>query len=100
PGNPEGDIAEDHPEAHQRERRREAHHDRDHDEPEHGEPEGRIAHGFLCSTALRCRAASSMACAPSIAIRRDSSSTYSLWPSCVWMTSISDRKIDLVCRLL
>ena len=42
---PEREVAEDHPEAHQRERGREAHHDRDHDEPEHRETERGIAHG-------------------------------------------------------
>ena len=36
---PESDVAEDHPEAHERKRRRKAHHDRDHDEPEHGQAE-------------------------------------------------------------
>src|SRR5207237_812961 len=88
-GHPERDVPEDHAQAHQRERGGEAHHDGDHDEPEHGEAEGGIAHGLLCSTALRWRAASSIACAPSIAMRRDSSSTYSLLPSWVWITSIS-----------
>src|SRR5262249_60556771 len=82
-------VAEAHAQPQEREGGREAHHDRHHDEREHREAERGIAHGFLCSTALRWRAASSMACAPSIAMRRDSSSTYSLLPSCVWMTSIS-----------
>ena len=36
---PEGEEAEDHAQAHQREGGREAHHDRDHDEPQHGEAE-------------------------------------------------------------
>src|SRR5207249_2309258 len=99
---PERDIAEDHAEAHEREGSREAHHDRDHDKPQHRQAEYRVAHGFFCSLSLialscttpssmtlRWRAASSIARADSIAMRRDSSSTYSLWESCVSITSIS-----------
>ena len=40
----ERDEAEKHPEAHQREGRREAHHDHDHDEHEHQQPERGVAH--------------------------------------------------------
>src|SRR4029453_1896455 len=98
---PEGDEAEHHAEAHQGERGGIAHHDRRHDEPQHEQTERRIAHwrrsssrtACSCTTpssrTLRWRAASSMALAPSIAARRDSSSTYWLWPSWVSMTSIS-----------
>src|SRR4029434_191451 len=91
---PKSDVAENHPEAHEREGSRETHHDRDHDEPQHRQAECRIAHDFFCSSSLiacswttssamtlRCRAASSIACEVSIAARRDSSSTYSLCES-------------------
>src|SRR4029453_536016 len=101
-GGPEGDEAEDHPQAHQGERGGEAHHDGHHDEAQHGEPEGGVAHGFFrpsssgarsctisSSITLRWRAASSMALAPSMTAIRDSSSTYWLCPSWVSRTSIS-----------
>src|SRR5262249_12476285 len=78
---------------HQRERGGEAHHDRDHDEPQHGEAERGAAHGAFPPSSSRAterwRAASSIAFAESIATRRDSSSTYSLFESCVSITSIS-----------
>src|SRR5258705_4174671 len=99
---PECDVTENHAESHERKCSGKAHHDRDHNEPEHGQAEYWIAHGLFClsslialscttpsSITLRWRAASSMACAVSIAARRDSSSTYSLWESWVPITSIS-----------
>ena len=74
----ERDVAEEHSEAHQREGRREPHHDDDHDEAEHQEPEGGIAHVLRSPPMPRWRATSSISLARSMAILRDSSSTYSL----------------------
>src|SRR5207245_3195968 len=89
----ERDVAEDHPQAHQRESRGEAHHDRDHDEPQHGQTERGGAHGpfppLPSGVTVRWRAASSIAFAESMATRLDSSSTYLLFDSCVSITSIS-----------
>src|SRR5207245_5329868 len=85
----ERDVAKKYAKAHQRERCREAHHDHKHDECEHQEPKCRIAHVFRSPPIPRWRALSSISCARSIAILRDSSSTYSLCASCCSMTSIS-----------
>src|SRR5215470_12085221 len=85
----EGDEAEEHAEAHQREGRREPHHDHDHDEAEHQKAQCRIAHFCKSPPMPRWRAASSISLALSIAILRDSSSTYSLAASCSSVTSIS-----------
>src|SRR4026207_1456312 len=86
-----GEVAEDHAETHERERGGKPHHDRDHNEAQHRQTERGIAHDFFCSSSLiarscatrasmtvRWRAASAAACAVCIAVRRDSSSTYSL----------------------
>src|SRR4029079_12840510 len=83
------DVAEKHPEAHEREGGREPHHDHDHDEAQHQEPERGVAHVCRSPPMPRWRAASSMAFARSIATLRDSSSTYSLCASCSSMTSVS-----------
>src|SRR6266851_5209064 len=83
------DVAEEHPQAHQRKGGGEAHHDHNHDEREHQQPECGIAHVCKSPPMPRWRAVSSICCAFSIAILRDSSSTYSLCASCCSMTSIS-----------
>jgi hypothetical protein len=57
-----------------------AHHDRRDDQGQHRQPERGIAHVF--SMPPRWCAASSMSCACSIAMRRDSSSTNSLCANC------------------
>src|SRR6185312_5659837 len=88
-GNVKRDVAEEHPEPHQREGRREAHHDHDDDEAKHRQSEGGIAHVFMSPPMPRWRATSSISLARSIAILRDSSSTYSLCASCSSMTSVS-----------
>src|SRR6185437_10506867 len=77
-----GDVAEEETEAHEGERGREPHHDHDHDEAEHRQPECWIAHLFKSPPMPRWRAISSISFARSIAILRDSSSTYSLCASC------------------
>ena len=77
---PESDVTKDHAEAHECKCRGKTHHDRNHNEPQHGQAEYWIAHGLFrssslialsCTTpssiTLRWRAASSMACAVSIA---------------------------------
>ncbi len=51
---PEGEVPEDHAEAHQGEGGRVAHHDRDHDQAQHDEAEGRVAHGRLSSSRTAC----------------------------------------------
>src|SRR5262249_32225782 len=92
PGGPERDVAEDHPQPHQREGGGEAHHDRDHDERQHGEAEGGAAHGSfrsLTSATWRRRAAASISFPDSITARRDSSSTNWLLENWVSITSIS-----------
>src|SRR6478609_11606210 len=83
------DVAEEHAEAHQRKGRREPHHDHNHDEAEHQKAECGIAHVCRSPPMPRWRATSSIFLAFSIAILRDSSSTYSLCASCSSMTSIS-----------
>src|SRR6185312_1734665 len=88
-GNVKRDVAEEHPEPHQREGRREAHHDHDDDEAKHRQSKGGIAHVCKSPPMPRWRATSSISLARSIAILRDSSSTYSLFASCSSMTSIS-----------
>src|SRR5262249_25546731 len=85
----EGDKAEEHAEAHQGEGRRESHHDHNHDEAEHQKPECGITHVLRSPPMPRCRAVSSISLARSMAILRDSSSTYSLCASCSSTTSIS-----------
>src|SRR5207344_2346284 len=85
----ERDEAEEHSQAHQSEGRREPHHDYDHDEAEHQEPECWVAHVLRSPPIPRWRATSSICLARSIAILRDSSSTYSLCASCSSMTSVS-----------
>src|SRR5262249_49623217 len=67
----------------------EPHYDHNHNEGEHQEPKCRITHVFNSPPIPRWRAASSILCAFSMAILRDSSSTYSLCASCSSMTSIS-----------
>src|SRR6185436_3034627 len=85
----ERDESEEHPEAHQRESRRETQHDHDHNERQHQESKRRVAHLFKSPPIPRWRAVSSISCARSMAILRDSSSTYSLCASCSSTTSIS-----------
>src|SRR5262249_41775215 len=85
----ECDEAEEDSEAHERKCRREAHHDHDDDEGQHQEPECGVAHVLASPPIPRWRAVSSISWARSIAILRDSSSTYSLCASCSSMTSIS-----------
>ena len=86
----ERDEAEEHAEAHQREGRGETHHDDDDDERQH--QTGRVR-DRSCVARLRPFRADApfrrSRAAPSIAILRDSSSTYSLCASCSSMTSIS-----------
>src|SRR5215218_5822384 len=79
-----------HAEAHQRKGRREPHQNDDDDERQHQEAERRIADHVCRSPPMpRWRAVSSICCARSMAIWRDSSSTYSLAASCSPTTSIS-----------
>src|SRR6187401_3150688 len=85
----EGDVSEEHAEAHQRKGRRESHHDHDHDETEHQKAECGIAHVCRSPPMPRWRATSSIVLAFSIAILRDSSSTYWLCANCSSTTSIS-----------
>src|SRR4029078_5885092 len=92
----EGDEPEEHAEAHQREGRREPHHDHNHDEGKHQQSEGGIAHVLRPPPMPRWRAISSMSLACSMAILRDSSSTYSLCASCSSMTSVSATSLSLL----
>src|SRR5262249_25224145 len=85
----ERDVTKEHPEAHERECRREAHHDHDNDEQEHGEPEGGGAHVWRAPPIPRWGAVSSISCAPAVHLLRRASSTCSLCASCSSTTSIS-----------